>query len=205
MTPRSLADLIVTEYVEFYSDYDRTAGRSADLAAIDLARMDDLGAEIDELAKCLTRAAEPDLVTLSHWSAQTYKADQFVDLHDFCMQAYSDSARIARLDERARGVIEVFDGDTDALAAFDKGEALTTRGGGCIVRSGCSGFAHQHSYRPLNLLSVGSRVSGLSEPSVLDELVRQERYSLRRRERERKLDEVPGGSGHQQPSRGQVR
>ena len=88
MTPRSLADLIVTEYVEFYSDYDRTAGRSADLAAIDLTRMDDLGAEIDKLAKCLTKARKTDLVTLSHWSAQTYKADQFVDLHDFCIQTY---------------------------------------------------------------------------------------------------------------------
>ena len=51
MTPRSLADSIVMQDVEFYSDYDRTAGRSADLAAIDLARMDDLGAEIDESCK----------------------------------------------------------------------------------------------------------------------------------------------------------
>ena len=106
MTPRSLADLIVTEYVEFYSDYDRTAGRSADLAAIDLARMDDLGAEIDELAKCLTRAAEPDLVTLSHWSAQTYKADQFVDLHDFCMQAYKRFGKDSEVGRACADVIE---------------------------------------------------------------------------------------------------
>ena len=40
LEPRELADLIVQEYVEHYADYDRTAGRSADLAAIDLSRMD---------------------------------------------------------------------------------------------------------------------------------------------------------------------
>jgi hypothetical protein len=36
MTPEEMARAIVEEYVECYSDYDRTAGRSVDLAAIDV-------------------------------------------------------------------------------------------------------------------------------------------------------------------------
>ena len=29
-----------------------------------------------------------DQVMLAHYDAQTYKSDQFVDLHDFCIQIY---------------------------------------------------------------------------------------------------------------------
>ena len=77
-----LARAIVTEYVEHYSDYDRAAGRSADLSALRLgAQMEAVTAAFASLVAALRGTpAGHDKVLLAHWYAQTYKADQFVDL-----------------------------------------------------------------------------------------------------------------------------
>ena len=50
-TPENLAREIVEEYVTHYNDFDRTAGRSADLAAIDLQKLDDLVTSFQALVK----------------------------------------------------------------------------------------------------------------------------------------------------------
>jgi hypothetical protein len=146
MPPRRLAESIVQNYVEHYSDYDRSAGRSVDLAAIDLTKVDDLDEAMANLARSLNEANQ-DRIVVAHWRAQTYKAEQFVDLHDFCIQTYK---QFHRVDESVIAacvrVIQILDGDTQAIADALAGRPLTTGGGGCIIRCGCSGFAHQHSY-----------------------------------------------------------
>jgi hypothetical protein len=146
MSPRALSEAIVRNYVEHYSDYDRSAGRSVDLAAIDLTKVEGLDDAMANLAESL-RDADPNRVLLAHWRAQTYKADQFVDLHDFCIQAYKQFEGDARVREACVKVIQILDGDTLAIDAVNaNAKHLTTNGGGCIIKSGCSGFAHQHSY-----------------------------------------------------------
>jgi Clostripain family len=152
ISPEELARTIVTEYTEFYSDYDRTAGRSADLAALDLSGVDALATAVTSLGDSLIASfvEDPknhDLVTLAHWKAQTYKSDQYVDLHDLCIQLYETFARSTDVRSGCEGVIKVLDGDRLALDAIDDpAKVFTTGGTGCIVKAGCTGFAHQHSY-----------------------------------------------------------
>lgn len=136
VSPTELAEYIVEEYIEFYSDYDRTAGRSVDLAAIKLVNpdpeskdtmMDLLARPIHGLAAALVTAlddpASVEQIHLAHLEAQTYKLDQFVDLRDLC------SLLMTRVESVA----------TECQAVIDQLDA-------CILLSGCSGFAYQHSY-----------------------------------------------------------
>jgi len=51
MDDEALATLVVQEYVEHYADYDRAAGRSADLAALRLKKMDDVKREFAALVE----------------------------------------------------------------------------------------------------------------------------------------------------------
>jgi hypothetical protein len=139
LPPRDLAEMIVRQYVEHYVDYDIAVGRSADLAAIDLTKMDSLANAVSDLAANLKEADEQadrrDLVTLAHWDAQTYKADQFVDLRDFCVLARKrfKGDSVYGVKAACDKVLRVLDGDA-------KGKDR------CIITSGCTGFAHQHSY-----------------------------------------------------------
>ncbi len=149
LLPEELARLIVEEYTKFYSDFDRTAGRSADLAAIRLSKMDELAGAVNALGNSLANSGSHEFVTLAHWDAQTYKADQYVDLHDFCIQAYKrfSGANYDGVRKGCAEVITVLDGDRLALDAVDDPEKpFTTSGTGSIIKSGCTGFAHQHSY-----------------------------------------------------------
>ena len=172
MTPEEMTTAIVEEYVECYSDYDRTAGRSVDLAAIDLRQVTDVKDAFQELVSVLRardrRGSEHDdpevlprpfrcqltgsgavrigqgpaqgpvrrrydrkthdKILLAHWYAQTYKSDQFVDLIDLCEQLRKQ-----------------FDGDGDGEVQA-KCTAVLEALRRCVVVSGCSGFACQHSY-----------------------------------------------------------
>jgi hypothetical protein len=163
-----LAAMNVETYVRFYSDYDRAAGRSVDLAAIDLKKLGPktkkfgsktqgleyaqkegltdkvsfLGeqlstliyvpdeAKTDEIVLNRARARREQIV-LAHWEAQTYKFDQFVDLYDFC-----------------ECLIRRFEPDQDVLAQEVVRAAKTVKGAVrcCVVKSGCAGFAYQHSH-----------------------------------------------------------
>jgi len=138
MTAEELARTIVEEYVDHYSDYDRSAGRSADLAALELEKMKGVKDAFSELVSALRRLDEAaghgpngdadrkalhNKVLLAHWYAQTYKYEQFVDLKDLCGQ----------LEER---LPEVRNECGKVAAAVEK----------CVVKSGCSGFAFQHSH-----------------------------------------------------------
>jgi hypothetical protein len=134
-TPDELACDIVEEYVTHFSDYDRAAGKSTDLSAI---RLDNLQALVDAFTNLVVDLnglsdEEHDKLLLAHWYAQTYKFDQYVDLRDLCTQI---SEKIPRL--RSQAVIDTLDPQSDATRqpAYQS----------CILKTGCSGFAYQHSY-----------------------------------------------------------
>lgn len=92
---RQYAKLIVDKYANYYFDYSLN-GVSVDLAACDC---DSLIVEglikkvktlVSAMKKTLTgrdkaqRDRLRDAIVLAHWNAQTYKFDQYADLHDFC-------------------------------------------------------------------------------------------------------------------------
>jgi hypothetical protein len=125
--PRVLAKRIVEEYIEHYSDYDRTAGRSTDMAAIDLGQIGELEQKFKALVGMLRAldGAGHDQLVLAHWYAQTYKYEQFVDLRDLCDQIRKRLGSAA-ISEACKAVMDAVDG--------------------CVVQCGCSGFAYQHSH-----------------------------------------------------------
>jgi hypothetical protein len=135
---KALAEMNVRTYVEFYSDYDRAAGRSVDLAAIDLRKMrkEKLDSRVSELAKRLSGLlpiqAKRDNLVLAHWEAQTYKFDQFVDLYDLCERI---SVRFG-IGEKGRAAKSVVSAAQRVMRAVEN----------CVVSSGCAGFAYQHSH-----------------------------------------------------------
>ena len=130
--PERLATTIVKQYVEFYSDYDRSAGRSVDLAAVDVRKLDPLRREFGKLIQSIKRARVPDKLhrlVYAHWRSQTYKADQFVDLHDLCVQTQKEFNRVHGAGRIRRACDDII-------------KRLKI----CVLKSGCSGFAYQHSY-----------------------------------------------------------
>ena len=128
MRPKELAPAIVKEYVDHYSAYDRTAGRSVDLAAIDLGELAKVKKTFGTLVTELSRLDTPDheKVLLAHWYAQTYKYEQFVDLRDLCDRMESQFGSRTRIGRACRNVMRSLDG--------------------CVLRSGCSGCACQYSF-----------------------------------------------------------
>ena len=136
-----LAEIMVYEFIEYYSDYDRTAGRSVDLAAIKLDKVEAVANGTTDLAAALHSALESKICTdqihLAHLESQTYKFDQFVDLRDFCLQLkdrFSNSQLAGpENEERVEGVQAAC---KDLLPLIENS----------VLLSGCSGFAYQHSY-----------------------------------------------------------
>jgi hypothetical protein len=135
LEPEQLAKTIVEQYVEFYSDYDRSAGRSVDLAAINLRKLHLLHGPFTRLIRALNSAkvAEKEdkrsRLVYAHWRAQTYKADQFVDLYDLCEQTRIQFDGVKGATNIVKACVEVKEGLTK-----------------CVLKSGCSGFAYQHSH-----------------------------------------------------------
>ena len=132
--PRALAEMIVREYVNHYSDYDAAAGRSVDLAATNLSRMDALRDAVRQLADAfipLTKE-QHQKVLLAHWYAQTYKFNQYVDLRDFCEQAKEYCNDLPGVSDACKAILAVLNPQ-----ATDEG---------AIIKSGVSGFACQYSY-----------------------------------------------------------
>jgi hypothetical protein len=131
MEPQELAKAIVEEYVEHYADYDRSAGRSVDLAAMNLEQTENIKNAFAELVKALPKLddkAGHEKLLLAHWYAQTYKHDQFVDLTDLCEQVKDQFGEHSEIGRRCGDV-------TEAIVGAHP----------CIIKSGCSGFACQYS------------------------------------------------------------
>jgi hypothetical protein len=159
--PAELGEIMVEQFIDFYSDYDHTAGRSADLAWIKLRRMQALKDAIDSLGQALRESleddadSEPELkhrlcleqIVLAHWEAQTYKSDQFVDIRDFCLNT---KARFVELFERME-ILEIKPASLEEIAATataitEACDAVISAFEKCVQLSGCSGFAYQHSF-----------------------------------------------------------
>ncbi len=80
--------------------------------------MEDLGDAVNDLGLSLIAANDeriaarkPDRVTLAHYDAQTYKAEQFVDLHDFCIQIYQRFEGDDDVQEACRKVVRILNGN----------------------------------------------------------------------------------------------
>ena len=132
LEPRELATIIVRQYVDFYSDFDRSAGRSVDLASVDLRKIGPLRGQLRKLIQAVRRSKVGDRfdrIVLAHWYAQTYKADQFVDLKDLC-------ERIKEAFKGVRGAVKIERACNGVISALKE----------CVIKSGCSGFAYQNSY-----------------------------------------------------------
>jgi hypothetical protein len=71
--------------------------------------------------------ADHKKLLLAHWYAQTYKYDQYVDLKDLCAQIQTEFP-----DQSS----PIWHNCAQVMTAID----------GCVIRSGCSGFACQYSY-----------------------------------------------------------
>jgi hypothetical protein len=89
----AIANGVVEEYVKYYVDYD-IGGLSVEQSSLDLRKTKELTDAINNLAKVLSDEFPADDVkakrdfnhalVLSHWKAQSYNGEQFVDLYDFC-------------------------------------------------------------------------------------------------------------------------
>jgi hypothetical protein len=83
----AVAKGIVEEYLNYYLDYG-IGGLSVDQSALDLDVADTVKKKIDALAIALRnempKRAFQRAVVWSHWRAQSYNGEQFVDLYDFC-------------------------------------------------------------------------------------------------------------------------
>ena len=91
MATLDLAEMIVNEYVEHYATTIDRPGRSADLAAIDLSRIERAWQSVDTRAALTELTSDRRTAITSRWLTTMRRPtsrDQFVDLHDFCIQVY---------------------------------------------------------------------------------------------------------------------
>lgn len=124
LKPQDYARLIVDEYEKFYLDY-ALGGVSADIAACDAGEdkvkklEESVLALSEELIKQLkdekTKTQVADAILAAHWTAQTYKFDQYVDLKDFCQELAN--RRLGNLSDLAQKVADVIIGDIVMNAA----------------------------------------------------------------------------------------
>lgn len=130
--PKDVACSIVSAYLRYYADYV-LAGRSVDLAASYLPETRRLHFAVEQLAaRLVLKLRDPavrDAVVLSHWRAQSYKFEQYVDVWDFC-----DLLREVCEDDGIReACAEVIDSISDPV-------------NGVVKKSIYSGPAVQHSH-----------------------------------------------------------
>lgn len=173
---REVAIRIVNEYVDHYASYEKAAGRAVDLAAIETAGLQCLKRPLRRLANCLRVALDQrssvlqkrearkdewaaleDQLVLSHWEAQSYKFQQYVDLVDFCerlrerMGGVDESGKSEQLEElkpREWGLNKLEELEPDELKrktalACSKVIAAVEAS---VVLSRCCGWQYQHSH-----------------------------------------------------------
>ena len=170
MSPAALGEAIVREYVDCYSDYDRTAGRSVDLAALDLTKIDSVRGAFAGLVKALNRIDErtgaphpdaearrrtirfdPDAKSGPRILAERPSGpaercfnrefhEQLVLAHWYA-QTYK-SNQFVDLKDLCEQIKKLVKGPGVARACDDVIRALRD----CVICAGCSGFACQHSH-----------------------------------------------------------
>lgn len=148
---REIARAIVREYIRYYNNYT-LADLSTDQSALNLdeAACAPLFSGIGNLAAYLLEKLkamplpdrDPDAlpdplmeaILMSHWEAQTYKEEQYVDLWDFCGRLALRSRRLGNI--QLEGLCEKIQN-----AILD-----STTGKGMVIASGYTGAASQHSH-----------------------------------------------------------
>ncbi|HEX7313014.1 MAG TPA: clostripain-related cysteine peptidase [Pyrinomonadaceae bacterium] len=152
LEPRRLAEMVVSKYVTYYSDF-LPAGRSVDQAANDLrvmrgqsefvVRMKNLS---DVLKRKLDDKESRRHILLAHWEAQSYKDDQYVDLYDFC-DLLDRSPDRPEGDEESSVILRGVTVDPEIVKACRWVKAvLKHKPDPVIIKSCYSGPAVQHSH-----------------------------------------------------------
>jgi len=130
--PRELARAVVAKYLRYRADFD-LAGQSVDLAACELGKTEQLAGAFQRLCETMEArmndALFRDALVLSHWKAQSYKSEQYVDVWDFCNLLEEHCADNAV--RSACGSVK------DAIASSDHG---------MVTKSIYNGPAYQHSH-----------------------------------------------------------
>jgi hypothetical protein len=131
MDPEEFAKSILKSYISYYDDYE-VAGASTDMSVCNLGQFQPkLRPKIEDLAKALIEALdEPvlkDAIVLAHWEAQSYKAEQYTDLFDFCerlqLRCIKHPEALDSLRKRAPHVLKDLQkakDDTEILQKTDK-------------------------------------------------------------------------------------
>ncbi len=138
----TLAHELVGKYVRYYSDY-AVGGVSVDQAVCDLKQSPYLIEAVKGLQKALTegitqkvilkKEAILNAVLLAHWHAQSYHAERYIDLWDFCDQLQK-SCRDKAIRDACKKVKTIIDGDArQQISPF-------------VLHSCYSGAAFQHSH-----------------------------------------------------------
>jgi hypothetical protein len=142
VTPEILARAMVEVYVDHYADYEKTAGRAIDLAAIDTSRVEGLVEPVTNLASQLTEALDSrflrEQIVLAHWEAQSFKFQEYVDLKDFCDRLMTRLKKLSRrTPKNQQGLRKEIVG---TCSEVDKAVKQ------CVVLSMCCGWQYQFSY-----------------------------------------------------------
>ena len=137
----ALAKGLVREHVEFYSSDYALADVSTDLSALDLEKLKGVADKLTTLSNLLIKAYEQenkwvqDAIVLAHWECQGYKAEQNVDLFDFC-QCLGD--RCERLRDGLAG--EIKDACVEVCNNIEEGNDKL------VLLSGYCGAQFQYSH-----------------------------------------------------------
>jgi hypothetical protein len=88
LAPEDLARIVVEKYIDFYSEKSAVGGLSVDLGALRLGdKVEAVAGAVKGLASMMyERLDDPgfrDDLILSHWAAQSYGGELYVDLRDF--------------------------------------------------------------------------------------------------------------------------
>jgi hypothetical protein len=166
--PEPLARRIVNRYTRFYLNYE-LGGLSVDISVLKIDRIENLTKKVKKLVEVLTRKLNEaleqqkvycterstrrtvyayegppppfiDAIIMSHWEAQSYNGEVFVDLYDFCnilRQRYTK--KVAREDDEKeiKAVQE---------ACLDVMDAIAGKKDSVVLHSCYNGPAYQYSY-----------------------------------------------------------
>ena len=125
----NVARTIVKEYINFYLENAVLGGLSVDHGALRVDKSTEVIAAIKALAGVLESKLDDEdfmnALILSHWRAQSYNGELFVDLHDLCdlLQAHFSSG-------------EIFDRCKDVKDAIDR----------MVINSCFCGIDYQYSF-----------------------------------------------------------
>ena len=110
----SLAPIIVKEYVNSYVEHAVNSGTSTDLSALRVDTSEEVAKKVKDLVQTLRgklgQTSFNNAIILSHWEAQSYNGEQFVDLCDFCElleKHYSDAVVTHKCGEVKKAVNEM--------------------------------------------------------------------------------------------------